>query len=556
MPEKGFKRPEHHPGDQMRVIVNGVEKQLSDQATLAEALAEEKYTPGCIISVAKSAETIRRETDDFELDTPKGPIGLRLNGSPFADMFKRMMADVEGRGIRWQTSKVLAVGAFPSDIQVDRAPFDYRRFDCFFAAGGFDPRTTYLMIAKSAHQGVYGAQGGVLGKITTGRHILNQLVEGERILAIRPILEERLEQEAVTTTDLTMRLSEGESVESFVEVELDSRSPVGVEHFLVAAEGGTLPITNRTVTFAACSSSMDVTLVSEATGVREPGLVTVRNSGAGQGRIYFYLERRQISGVHSIIGRMSKGIELVRLAPKGARVAVRTEPPRMMTVGLTQTQAQAAIEARGLKQRRAGDAAFDAIVVEQEPELTMEALREAEIETLGVRPERVHELALIADKAPATYRYFRKMTGLDHKPIGTMKVHFTFPEMPLITFEGDAEQGGVLVPENQFGAESRRGDLAITNMSRPSRGLIGIRLDPSDEFGPTGEERYGTNLLGRVASNLEELMKDIQDGDILYVREVRGEPPQIKRPKKRTEARKTSAKKRSKRPEEAKRGKR
>ena len=35
----------------------------------------------------------------------------------------------------------------------------------------------------------------------------------------------------------------------------------------------------------------------------------------------------------------------------------------------------------------------------------------------------------------------------------------------------------------------RRGDMGVTNMSRPNRGLIGIRLQESDEFGPTGEER-------------------------------------------------------------------
>jgi len=70
----------------------------------------------------------------------------------------------------------------------------------------------------------------------------------------------------------------------------------------------------------------------------------------------------------------------------------------------------------------------------------------------------------------------------------------------------------------------------VTNMSRPIRGLIGIRLDTSDEFGPTGEERYGTNLVGSVVSSLETLMKEIQEGDIIYVRET-VEPPPAKKKK-------------------------
>ncbi|HXZ23795.1 MAG TPA: hypothetical protein VEH08_03580, partial [Methanomassiliicoccales archaeon] len=86
-------------------------------------------------------------------------------------------------------------------------------------------------------------------------------------------------------------------------------------------------------------------------------------------------------------------------------------------------------------------------------------------------------------------------------------------------------------------------DLAITNMSRPSRGLIGIRLDPSEEFGPTGEERYGTNLLGSIATSLDELMKNIQEGDIVYVREAAQKPAPVRKPKKTQVARRTATKK-------------
>ena len=51
-------------------------------------------------------------------------------------------------------------------------------------------------------------------------------------------------------------------------------------------------------------------------------------------------------------------------------------------------------------------------------------------------------------RAPGPYYHLRKMTGLDHKPIGTMKVFFTYPEMPMITFVGNAKEASVLLPEN------------------------------------------------------------------------------------------------------------
>ena len=50
-------------------------------------------------------------------------------------------------------------------------------------------------------------------------------------------------------------------------------------------------------------------------------------------------------------------------------------------------------------------------------------------------------------EAASTVRYIEKMTGLDHKPIGTVKVHFTFEDMPMVTFDGDDQLGASLYPE-------------------------------------------------------------------------------------------------------------
>jgi UPF0288 family protein (methanogenesis marker protein 3) len=78
------------------------------------------------------------------------------------------------------------------------------------------------------------------------------------------------------------------------------------------------------------------------------------------------------------------------------------------------------------------------------------------------------------------------------------------------------------VPENQFIPEKgvAKGEIGVTNMARPNRGLIGIRLEASNEFGPTGEEEHGTNMSGVVVSDLNALMSDLKEGDIVYVRQV------------------------------------
>jgi hypothetical protein len=63
------------------------------------------------------------------------------------------------------------------------------------------------------------------------------------------------------------------------------------------------------------------------------------------------------------------------------------------------------------------------------------------------------------------------------------------------------------MPENPFADDSPRGQAAVTNMSRPNRGTIGIRLEGSSEFGPTGEERYGSNVFGRVLTELGHILR-------------------------------------------------
>ena len=91
-------------------------------------------------------------------------------------------------------------------------------------------------------------------------------------------------KDAYATTDLGTKLEDGMSVETYVHVKLDKRSPVSCEHFLVTVSGGTMKITERTAAYTASSVNMDVSLIPEANDIRSPDLVTVRHTGAGTGR--------------------------------------------------------------------------------------------------------------------------------------------------------------------------------------------------------------------------------------------------------------------------------
>ena len=58
-----------------------------------------------------------------------------------------------GSTVRWQSLKVMAMGSFPTDLEVDRERYRYSKYDCYFSLGGFDNRTTYVMVPRSTTKG-------------------------------------------------------------------------------------------------------------------------------------------------------------------------------------------------------------------------------------------------------------------------------------------------------------------------------------------------------------------------------------------------------------------
>lgn len=499
-----------------KVIVNGKEKDLKKGAKLKDAIKDEFYVSGSLISVHLSTEKLVEETNDFELITSEGTMVLHLNDTDGARLWKSMISSVEGSTIRWSTREIVAFGAFKTDIPTDRVERRYRRFDCFFTLGGFDNHTTYMMIAKKNHVRSYGASIDNIGRITVGRHIIDSMIEGEELMEIRPVVSESSTENVIVTKDLEYQLDEGYSVETNILIELDRSSPASSEQILAVTSKGHLNITESTGTIIGCRDDLDVRIPSETQSTREVGSVVVRNTGFGMGHIMIYKERRQTSPSHNIAGNVRRGMGIVSQATKGDTVSVLTEPSRLLTVGMTQSAGEKFLSEMGIKQKRSGDTSDDAIIVDQDPEMTMAALQSAEIGTVGAPRDRVFRIQL-NEAHPNDVHYFRKVTGLSHKPIGSLKTQFSFPGMPMMTFYGDEERSKSLYPQDLF-KKCKKGDIGITNQSRPHHGLMGIRLEDSKEYGPTGEEPYGTNIVGKFIDDLSKL-SEIEEEEIIYITE-------------------------------------
>lgn len=502
----------------MKVFVNGKLKVLEKGATVKDAIEGETYVEGSLVAVHLSVDTVTKTTNDFELIMKNGTMVLRLDDTPDGELFRKIMSEVEGSTARWATRKLVSFGSFPTEIEATAEDRMYRRYDCFFSLGGGDNMTTYLMIAKNDHRDSYGAGSGRVGRITVGRHLLDGIREGENIIEIRPVMSETSTDNVEVTTDLSFKLEEGYSVSTNVLLELNPKSPMAAEHVLIATSDGKFDITEPAGSFLASSVFIDADIKPEFSDVREPGSVTVRNEGLGNGRIFIYRDKRQVSPSHSSAGKVTRGLALITTAKKGDSVTVVTDPPRILAVGMTQSEGEEYLNAAGIKQIRKGDMSDDAIVVEQTPERTMDALIAGSVETVAVPRDRIYKIKITAEDA-ATVRFFRRITGLDHKSVGSMKVQFTFEGAQMITFHGDEERGKTLLPQEPF-KDVKRGDIGVTNQVRPMRGLLGIRLEDSKSYGPTGEEAYGTNIAGKFLGNLEKMLGEAESDKPIYITEA------------------------------------
>ncbi len=500
----------------MKVTVNGRPKELKAGAKLKDAVAGEHHAKGALMSVHLSTEKLTRETDDYELVTDTGVMVLHLDDSDDARKWKQVMKSAEGMTARWKTNDIVAFGSFPTDIKVDRGSRKYKPYECFFSLGGFDNHTTYVMVSRKDHTRAYGAGTGRIGRITVGRHLLDVIQEGQAVREIRPVMSETRSENVVVTDDMGFQLEDGYSVETSALIKLDRDSPASAEQVLVLSSKGYINVTESTGSYLGCRDDMDVKIPEEKSAIRNRGSVTVRNSGLGMGHMLIYKDRRQIVPVHNDAGFVERGMALVTKAPKGSKVSVETDPPRALAVGMTQADGEKFLAGFGIKQKRAGDVSDSAIIADQTPEMTMEALSKGEAECFGVPADKVFKVS-VDETDGVTAQYFRKVTGLSHKPVGSMKVQFAFPGIPMATFYGDEERGKNLYPQEPF-SKCRKGDIGVTNQSRPHHGLLGIRLQDSKQYGPSGEEPYGTNIVGRFLDDVK-LLGGLEEEQIIYITE-------------------------------------
>jgi putative methanogenesis marker protein 3 len=504
------------------IHLDGERLDIGEGSTLGSVLKD--HPPGCSVAIIRPATQEQAKTDSLAISTTAGQITVELSGEHIS--FLESPAIVPQLVLHWEDRYAAAFGPFPSDLHPSRKPHLYERGDVILGCGGYDPARSYLVFSKSRHSSDHGADesGGVIGTVVSGRGVLDRWSTDAKVTKIEPVISWADTSRSFTTTDPGLILEDGMLVVTRVSLVAQGFSPEkitteaadSVEHMLLALQSGRFVVDRATSTHIADLRRSGTDVPREYHHPRREGAVTVRATGKAAGGVFLYRTDVPSSMVHSIVGQVVQGIELVRLAQEHDVIAVNVQPGRVNLLALPVQRAKEIASARGLTLVIDKDAG-ERIVVSQDPGTTLEALAEKKVTVTTAPIDKVIDIELDDARAPVSCAIFRRITGLLEHDAGMLPVFFKFDDVVL--FKPAIPVDIKINPENSPVEEAPAAGLGITNESRKGAGLVGVRFSANREFGPTSEPFEGTNMIGRIIDTAK--LKKVKERENVYIREVR-----------------------------------
>ncbi|HPT36954.1 MAG TPA: methanogenesis marker 3 protein [Methanothrix sp.] len=507
----------------MKVFVDGREIELLPGAKLADALEKTgaNPAPGAIVGVVKGRGEMSRQTNSYWLLTTKGKLRIELLDTDLQKIWHESIDGISGSTARWASADGVAFGPFSSHISFARDASEYSRWEVVLGAAGFEADTTQLIFVRRRHTAAYGTpkDGGVVGHIVGGKNTLDRLAAGDRIEGITPIVEWQDITEKLATQDMTLSLEDGMEIFTAVDAELNENAPLGAEFFLATTRGGTFKIDSASSSYVSTDQLLKEPVIFEHREPRLEGAVTVRTSGRGLGRVFIYKQDRTSNPGHSVVAKITSGMDMIKLAGPGQKITFRVKPERIMHLGRSLKDALSEMRTLGIEASVEGYQGEDAVVVRQDPGATMSILKEKKVQFYSIPSNRLVAVKLYSDLAPKTLDYFRHVTGLKEKPVGPLPVYFVYENTFLFKPEIDAVSYKELLPENKPTGPVPAGSIAVSNQVSKKIGMVGIRLAVDRRYGPSGEKFEATNIIGHVME--PEKLKDVAEGETVYIMEVR-----------------------------------
>jgi putative methanogenesis marker protein 3 len=505
------------------IRVDGESLEVPEGSRLATVITDRD--PLCCVAVIRPGTQEKEKTENLQVLTTKGEVRVEIPSSGRIPL--ENPGFIDNLKIHWEDRYSAAFGPFSSDVVPDRRPHLYERGDLIIGCGGYDPKQSYLVFSRMRHSADHGAgeNGGVIGKVVSGRGVLDQWSANDRITEMTPVIAWADTTRSFTTTDPDLLLEEGMQIVTHVDLAVQGygndhitiECAKSVEHLLLALEDGTFHVGRAASTHIFDDRRIQIDVPQELKGPRREGTVTVRTKGQTRGAVYIYTTDVPSTPAHTVVAQVVHGIEIARLAKVQDIFSIRASPARFDLIGLPLGEALHFAAARGIT-TRVDNQEGDRVVVGQVPGTTLEVLAGGAVSMITESLSRVIDIALDDANAPDSCGIFRFLTGLWSHDVGQVPAFFIFDDVYL--FKPVIPKGVKIIPENTPQEEVPAGALAITNEARKGAGLIGIRMSASREFGPTSEPFEGTNIIGRVIN--PDVLKNIREKDIVYIREVKG----------------------------------
>lgn len=307
----------------------------------------------------KRLESIQTsKVKEYLLTTTKGDFRIELLDfkSPSAVKWQGNYKNYEGITLRWGSKKALAFGPFSEDLVPSKEEINAGRFEVFFGAGGFDTSNYHLIFSLDAHTATYGTpEKGAFASVVAGKPVLFRLTSGDSIVSIEPVIEWEEEGEHLLTSDMSTILEDGYSIFTYLHIEMDPEAPEGVDHFFALIGGGMFNVDSSSSSFISDSRLLGEACTYENFESRDTGTVWVRTVGYGTGKFFISRDDRTASIMHSVVGRVIGGIELVKMAQAGHKLFVKTLPEPINLLGIGFEEASKRLEKRGIELIPEGD---------------------------------------------------------------------------------------------------------------------------------------------------------------------------------------------------------
>src|SRR5690606_9920767 len=111
--------------------------------------------------------------------------------------------------------------------------------------------------------------------------------------------------------------------------EIETANADAVEHLLLALQDGRYRVWRAASTHVREEGAIHEDVPAAHRRPRREGAVTARADGPSRGAIYIYRADLPASPAHTLVGQVSSGIELVKLAQDGDLICLSVTPPRL-----------------------------------------------------------------------------------------------------------------------------------------------------------------------------------------------------------------------------------